>query len=136
MSPQEKNVQEIYTERIGLYHNVFDTILRYRYGIEAFYKKQDYIRPDMKILDAGCGSGNQTIAIHNTSKLKCVEGIQYNGFDITPAMLEGLGTIKLERIIIFSGFFPNFFFVYFANINIFCQLIPLDGNNFYNCENI
>ena len=27
MSPKEKNVQEIYTEKIGLYHNVFDTII-------------------------------------------------------------------------------------------------------------
>ena len=62
---QVNNVQQIYTEKTGLYHNVFDTILRYKYGIEAFHKKQDYIRPNMKILDAGCGYGKWLIYLNN-----------------------------------------------------------------------
>ncbi len=88
MSSKEKFVQEIYTEKIDLYHNFFNGLFRYKHGVNAFYTKMGYLQPNMKILDAGCGSGIQTINLYNVAKEKNIENLQFNGFDITPAMLE------------------------------------------------
>ena len=103
---QTTDVQTLYTEKIKLYHDVFDRLLRYKHGIGAFYRKCDYLQHDMRILDAGCGSGNQTINLHAVSKMKRIKGIEFNGFDLTPAMLamfkqriiqEKIKNVKLMR---------------------------------------
>ncbi|HYU65072.1 MAG TPA: class I SAM-dependent methyltransferase [Candidatus Paceibacterota bacterium] len=78
----------MYTKRASFYHALFVDFLRVGKTIENFLRKSDYVKPHFKILDAGCGTGNVTRALYTIAKEKRYEGVVFNGFDLTVAMLD------------------------------------------------
>ncbi|HXH26644.1 MAG TPA: class I SAM-dependent methyltransferase, partial [Candidatus Acidoferrum sp.] len=84
------SAQRLYDARSRLYHFIFFTVLRYGSCVESFLKSSNYIRADMKILDAGCGSGLCTKLIYHIASKQKISGIIFNAFDISKTMLDGL----------------------------------------------
>lgn len=62
--------------------------LKYDSGLKKFFaKNQDYLKPNFKILDAGCGSGIVTKILFDLAQRKKLPDITFHGFDLTLAML-------------------------------------------------
>ena len=80
-------IQEIYTKKADLYHNVFFDILKWDKAIQLFFQKENHLRSQLRVLDAGCGSGLITQVLFDISKQKKLSGITFNAFDLTKAML-------------------------------------------------
>ncbi|UCD84304.1 MAG: methyltransferase domain-containing protein [Deltaproteobacteria bacterium] len=83
-----QDVQKLFTEKTSLYHLVFLDIFRYHKGLKMFLRKSNCLQPGMKVLDAGCGSGNLTRNLYEIASEKGLDGISFHGFDITQAMLD------------------------------------------------
>jgi len=82
-----KDVQEIYTTKVNLYHHVFFDILKYDRAVHSFFQNSNYVRSQFKILDAGCGSGLITKIVFKIAKEKKLAGVMFHAFDLTKAML-------------------------------------------------
>ena len=50
-------VRRLYTDRGALYQRLFVDFLGWGRELETFFRKAHYLRPGLKILDAGCGTG-------------------------------------------------------------------------------
>ncbi len=81
----DKLVQKLYTTRTTLYI-FFIHIVGYARGVKKFFFKSNYLHADMKVLDAGCGTGLVTKILHCVAQEKQLP-IAFYGFDLTPAML-------------------------------------------------
>jgi cyclopropane fatty-acyl-phospholipid synthase-like methyltransferase len=77
----------IYTERGGSYHQ-FVSAVGYPQGVRAVLRNYEPLRPDMKVLDAGCGGGIVTLALRDALEARKLRPGVTHGFDLTPAMLE------------------------------------------------
>jgi len=77
----------IYTERAGSYHH-FVSAVGYPQGVRAVLRNYEPLRPDMKVLDAGCGGGIATLALRDALEARKLRPGVTHGFDLTPAMLE------------------------------------------------
>ena len=75
-------VQEIYTKKADLYHRIFFDILKCDKAIQSFFQKENYLRSEMRVLDAGCGSGLITKILVDISKQKNLSNITFNAFFI------------------------------------------------------
>ena len=71
-----------------LYHKLFFDILKFDQAVRDFLEQSDYIHSGSRILDAGCGSGLVSKILYEISKVKGLKGVTFDGFDITPAMLD------------------------------------------------
>ncbi len=80
--------EELYTEKASLYQKVFIGYLRWGKELDTFFRKSDYLKPNLKVLDAGCGTGAVTKTLHQISKEKSYTGIQFYAFDLTENMLK------------------------------------------------
>lgn len=81
-------VQQLYTERVGLYHFLFFRLLGYGRGLRAALERDLELRPGARVLDAGCGSGVLTRHIDALARARGIGDLTLHGFDLTPAMLE------------------------------------------------
>lgn len=82
-----KNVQVFYTKHARLYDGM-SRLLGHQQSMKNFFAENVELKPGMKILDAGCGSGALTKALIEITKEKEVPNISFYGFDFTPAMLK------------------------------------------------
>ena len=55
--------------------------------LKRFFLASNYLRPYLKILDAGCGTGVVTRILYAITHKKGYEEITFHGLDFTPAML-------------------------------------------------
>ncbi|MBW2272609.1 MAG: class I SAM-dependent methyltransferase [Deltaproteobacteria bacterium] len=78
----------------------------YPQGLRAWFRRSSLLRPGLRILDAGCGSGIVTLALRDALCERGMEPAALNAFDLTPAMLEhfrstledrGIEEIELQR---------------------------------------
>jgi 2-polyprenyl-3-methyl-5-hydroxy-6-metoxy-1,4-benzoquinol methylase len=99
-------VQNLYTKRASLYEQLFIHFLGWGRELETFFQRSNYIRPDMKMLDAGCGTGIITRVIYQLAREKSYEGINFHAFDLTRNMLgifqqwiteNGANSIEIEQ---------------------------------------
>jgi len=81
------NPLKLYSEH-GQSYIRFIQKVRYPQGIHSFFLKTNLIFPGQKILDAGCGSGVVSLAIHGALKKRKLLPGKMNAFDLTPAMLD------------------------------------------------
>jgi SAM-dependent methyltransferase len=81
-------VQKLYTKRADFYERLFINFLGWGKELETFFGKSDYIRPNFKVLDAGCGTGVVTKTLFQLANRKVVGRVQFHAFDITQNMLE------------------------------------------------
>ena len=63
ITPPAPPARSLYTHRTGLYE-VMIGLLRYLQGLARFFAHAPFLRPDLKVLDAGCGTGAAALALH------------------------------------------------------------------------
>lgn len=80
-------VQDLYTQKAKLYERFFVELLQWGKALDAFFEANACLRPGMKILDAGCGTGIVTRVLYRLAQRKGIEPIDFHAFDLTPAML-------------------------------------------------
>jgi cyclopropane fatty-acyl-phospholipid synthase-like methyltransferase len=101
-----RKVQAFYQQRAKQYQRFFVDFLQWEKVLEIFFAEYLFLRPGMKVLDAGCGSGSVTKVLYRLARQREMEDIAFYGFDLTPAMLaifqqwieaEGAQSIQLHR---------------------------------------
>jgi ubiquinone/menaquinone biosynthesis C-methylase UbiE len=83
-----KQIQSLYTQRASLYERLFVQSLGWGRELETFFQGSGYLHPNMKVLDAGCGTGIVTRILCQIAREKGYEGIQFHAFDLTQSMLD------------------------------------------------
>jgi SAM-dependent methyltransferase len=93
----------LYSERPDLYA-AFIRAVRYPQGLRALWRASPLLRPGIRILEAGCGTGALTFGLWDAAARRGVPIAGFDAFDLTPAMLDrlraslrrrGIGTIRL-----------------------------------------
>jgi len=84
----ENWVQRFYAKRASLYERLFVDFLGWGRELETFFRRADFLKPNIKILDAGCGTGVVTRILYHLAREKGYEGISFHAFDLTQNMLE------------------------------------------------
>jgi SAM-dependent methyltransferase len=79
-------VQNLYTSQVDKYL-WFNTAFRYRHALEAFFEEYDRLGPNLRVLDAGCGTGTATLALMQVLRRRRLPYRAIHAFDLTPAML-------------------------------------------------
>lgn len=91
----------LYTARTSIYAS-WMALFRHEQGIGALLNRSGVLRSNLRILDAGCGSGAATFALVAALKKRGWSYACIDGFDLTPAMLERfqarLHRERLERV--------------------------------------
>lgn len=82
-----QDAEELYNEKASLYQKVFIGILNWGKELNQFFRKTNYLQPNYKVLDAGCGTGAVTKVLYQISNENGYAGIQFYGFDLTENML-------------------------------------------------
>jgi SAM-dependent methyltransferase len=81
--------QRFFTERHRSYAR-FIRLVRYRQGLRSFLLASPLLRPGLRILDAGCGTGALTLAVWEALARRGLSPEALHAFDLTPAMLDRL----------------------------------------------
>lgn len=84
----KSDVENLYSVRARLYNFLFVDFFRYSAALKKFFSKRMYLTSDMKILDAGCGTGAVTRAMHKITEQNSISGVTFHSFDLTRAMLD------------------------------------------------
>lgn len=84
----KKDAERLYKEKAWTYQRVFIGYLNWGKELENFFRKTNYLRPNLKVLDAGCGTGAVTKALFKISKKESYSQIRFFGFDLTENMLK------------------------------------------------
>jgi len=79
--------KKLYSAKVDVYE-LFVSVFSYRQGLRAFFAGADWLRPSLRVLDAGCGTGIATFALLEALDQRRYEIELVHGFDLTPAMLE------------------------------------------------
>ena len=66
----------------------FIRLVRYPQGIRTFFLRSSLLRDRLRVLDAGCGTGVVTLALHKALVRRRFVLGTFHAFDLTPAMLE------------------------------------------------
>jgi ubiquinone/menaquinone biosynthesis C-methylase UbiE len=80
------DVKKLYTDQLDAYLS-FDSVFRYSEALEKFFRSYDRLRPGMRILDAGCGTGTASFALVKALRSRHLTYCSIDAFDLTPAML-------------------------------------------------
>lgn len=78
-----------FSDRHAVYAR-FIRAMRYPQGLRAFFKHSPLVRPNLRILDAGCGTGALTLAVRDAFTGRNCPPAAFHAFDLTPAMLDAL----------------------------------------------
>ena len=89
------DARQLFTNRHTTYVR-FIRAVRYPQGLRSFFLASLLLRPGLRVLDAGCGTGALTLAVYEASVRRGAPFAALNGFDLTPAMLGQLRA-NLER---------------------------------------
>ena len=95
-APHPHPARDLYTERAGAYHR-FVSVVRYPQAIRAALRSLEFLRSDMKVLDAGCGGGLVTLALREAMALRGLVPGVVHGFDLTAEMLDRFRVSLEER---------------------------------------
>lgn len=81
-------------------------MVRYPQGLRAYFLASPRLRSDLRILDAGCGTGVVTLALREALLRRGLAWEALHAFDLTPAMLDqfretlrrrGIGGVELAQ---------------------------------------
>ena len=89
----------LFTERHTSYAR-FIRLLRYPQGIQAFFLQSALLRSGLKVLDAGCGTGVVTLALHDALVRRQLTLGTFHAFDLTATMLKRFHDTLKEREIL------------------------------------
>lgn len=88
----------LYSSRVDTYAR-FVNFVRYPQGIRAYFLRSPYLRPGLRVLDAGCGSGTATLALRDALLRQGMVPGSFHAFDLTPAMLNRFHATLQKRAI-------------------------------------
>ena len=71
----------------------------YPQGLRAYFRESPLLRSDLRVLDAGCGTGIVTLALREALLSRDLRPGLLQGFDLTPAMLEHFRQTLQRRVI-------------------------------------
>lgn len=100
-----QEVQKLYTVRLRAYR-AFTSFFRSRQALRALLENSAFLRPGLRVLDAGCGFGMATFALLDALRRRNMEPQVIEAFDLTPAMLarfqmdleaRGINQIRLKQ---------------------------------------
>ena len=77
----------LYTKRVDAYVR-FNSLFHAAQAYEAFFTSYDGLGPDLRILNAGCGTGMDALALIRALQRRGLSYETLDSFDLTPAMLE------------------------------------------------
>jgi ubiquinone/menaquinone biosynthesis C-methylase UbiE len=77
----------------------FIRLVRYPQGIRAYFLASPLLRSDLRVLDAGCGTGVVTLALREALLRRGLRPGTLHAFDLTPAMLDHFRRTLRERAI-------------------------------------
>ena len=86
MQSHTEGIQRLYTEKLNAYRS-FISIFRSQAAIRALLESSALLRPKLRVLDAGAGSGTATFALLDALHHRGMEAEAIEAFDLTPAML-------------------------------------------------
>jgi SAM-dependent methyltransferase len=81
------DAKRLYTEKIDTYL-AFNSLFRSPQALQAFFKSYDGLRSNLRVLDAGCGTGAATMALLKAFRSRRLSLAALHAFDLTPAMLD------------------------------------------------
>lgn len=84
---RQRTPEKLFSEKHATYAR-FIAFVRYPQGLRAFFRRSSLLWPGIRILDAGCGTGAATLAVHDALVDQGVTPGNLHAFDLTPAMLE------------------------------------------------
>lgn len=90
------DARRFFTDRHATYAR-FIRAMRYPHGLRAFFLGSPLVRPGLRILDAGCGTGALTLAVRDAFVRRGCEPRALHGFDLTPAMLAAFRDTLRQR---------------------------------------
>jgi len=89
---------QLFAARAASYSR-FIRLVRYQQGLRACFKASPLLRPGIRVLDAGCGTGAVLLALYEAMVARGFLPGLLHGFDLTPAMLERLrASLRTRRI--------------------------------------
>jgi 2-polyprenyl-3-methyl-5-hydroxy-6-metoxy-1,4-benzoquinol methylase len=91
--------RRLFTEKHATYAR-FIGLVRYPQGLRAFFLRSPLLRSKLRVLDAGCGTGVVTLAIHDALVRRGLMPGTLHAFDLTPTMLERFHGTAVERRIV------------------------------------
>ena len=84
---QTSDPARLYTDRNRSYVR-FVRFAGYPQGLRAYFLASPLLRSGLRVLDAGCGTGIVTLALREALLRRGFHPGPFQGFDLTPAMLE------------------------------------------------
>jgi SAM-dependent methyltransferase len=95
------DARSFFAARHGTYDR-FIRAVRYPQGLRSFWLDSPLVRPGLRVLEAGCGTGALTLAVWQAMERRAAPPAEFDAFDLTPAMLErlreSLRARQIERI--------------------------------------
>jgi SAM-dependent methyltransferase len=79
--------EKLYTAKLNTYR-AFISFFRARNGIRALLESSTFLRPGLRVLDAGAGFGTATFALLDALRRRRIQPQAIDAFDLTSAMLE------------------------------------------------
>jgi len=86
----------LFSEKHAAYAR-FIALVLYSQGLRAFFLRSPLLRSGMRVLDAGCGTGAATLALHDAFLRRALTPTSLHAFDLTPAMLQRLHETLQKR---------------------------------------
>lgn len=94
----ENDFRRLYTERADSYVR-FIRAVAYPQVLRAYFRRCPFLRPGLRILDAGCGTGIASLALRDALLARGFHPAGIDGFDLTPAMIDRFRTTLAEQAI-------------------------------------